>query len=202
MVALDGYRLALRQASLPAQPGSLSAVAPAASLGEIAKILSGDEEDPAEITLTGSHLFVRVGHTKFVTRLLEGEFIRYRQILPVDWQTRILVNVRQMMQAIERASTLAREGRNNLIRFSIDGSVLQIRSNSEIGNAQERVPIELEGKEIEIAFNARYLADVFKNIDDEEAYLCFTTNVSPCIIRPVDGDHFLYLVLPVRIFTQ
>lgn len=202
MVALDGFRLSLRQANLGADYGALSAVVPSASLGEIGKIMEAGGEEKARITLTDSHLFIHVGPTKFVTRLLEGEFIRYRQILPSDWQTRILVDVRQMAQAVDRASTLAREGRNNPIRFSIAGSQLQIRSNNEQGNNLEIVPVQLEGKEIEIAFNARYLTDVFKVLDAQEVYLCFTTNVSPCVIRPAEGEDFLYLVLPVRVYTQ
>jgi DNA polymerase-3 subunit beta len=202
MVALDGFRLSLRQTSLESDYSSMSAVVPSTSLGEIGKIMDAGGEEKARITLTDSHLFIHVGSTKFVTRLLEGEFIRYRQILPTDWQTRILVDVRQIAQAIDRASTLAREGRNNPIRFSIAGSQLQIRSNSEQGNNREIVPVQLEGKEIEIAFNARYLSDVFKILDAREVYLCFTTNVSPCVIRPAEGEDFLYLVLPVRVYTQ
>lgn len=199
-VALDGFRLAMRQLTLGDDYGGLSAVVPASALGEIGKILTGGD-DKVYLTLTDTHLLADMGSTRFVTRLLEGEFIKYTQILPGEWQTRAKVDCAAFGSAIDRAATLAREGRNNLIRLSMNQSGMTLYADSDFGKVEEVIPAEMEGKDLEIAFNARYIGDVLKNMNDETAYLCFNTNVSPCVIRPAEGDAFLFLVLPVRIYA-
>lgn len=200
LVALDGFRLAMCQCQMGEDYGSLSAVVPASSLGEIGKILTGGDAK-VQLTLTGTHLLADMGETRFVARLLEGEFIKYTQILPSEWQTRAKVECAAFAAAIDRASTLAREGRNNLIRLSMSQGNMTLYADSDYGKVEENIPVELEGKDLEIAFNARYMGDVLKNVSQEAMYLCFNTNVSPCVIRPVEGEGFLFLVLPVRIYA-
>ena len=95
---------------------------------------------------------------------------------------------------------MAQELENNLIKLNVQDDRLTITSNSEIGKIYEEIPIVLEGKNIEIAFNARYMLDVLKVTKDQEICLDFTSNVSPCIIRPIEGEAFCYLVLPVRLY--
>ena len=201
LVALDGFRLALRQTVLGEDYGSLSAVIPGASLQDIAKVLSSSEEEKMRLTLTATHLLADMGNTRFITRLLDSEYVKYSQILPSEWQTRVRVSTAEFAAALERASTLAREGRNNLVRFLLGSSEMTMKADSEMGQAVERINCQMEGEELEIAFNARYMNDVLKNLDEDEMYLCFNTNISPCVIRPVEGEDFLYLVLPVRIYA-
>jgi len=93
---------------------------------------------------------------------------------------------------------MAREGKNNLIRMNAANNMLKITSMSDLGDVLEELEITLEGDDIDIAFNARYISDVIKNVEDENCTLCMNTSVSPCVISPVDGDNYLYLVLPVR----
>ena len=105
-----------------------------------------------------------------------------------------------MQNAIDRASLMAREGKNNLIRMSFNKECLTITSNAELGDVLEEMDASLQGDPIEIAFNAKYITDVIRNITDSELCMKFNSNVSPCVVCPQDGDQYLYLILPVRVF--
>ena len=200
IIALDGFRLALRKQSFGQELPTLSAVVPGKALNEIARVLS-DTDAMASLIWGASHLMADIGGTRIVARLLEGEFIRYRQILPSDWQTRIAVSKNDMEAALDRASLMAREGKNNLVKLHIEEGTLLITSNAELGDVREEIPIEFEGRELDIAFNVRYITDTLRAIEDENIVLKFNTNVSPCVLCPTFGDAFIYLALPVRVFS-
>ncbi|MDD3919992.1 MAG: DNA polymerase III subunit beta, partial [Eubacteriales bacterium] len=129
-------------------------------------------------------------------------FIKYKQILPTDHATRVRINRMEMLDSLNRAMLLAREGNNNLVRLNIADEMIKITANNAKGKINEETSAEINGADIEIAFNARYFVDVLKVLDDEYLYMDMSNNVSPCVIRPIQGDAFYYLVLPVRIFTQ
>jgi DNA polymerase-3 subunit beta len=137
--------------------------------------------------------------TRIISRLLEGEFINYKQIIPKEYKSRVKVNTKNLLDSIERASLLAKEGKNNLVKFSIKDEKMTITSNAEIGKVFESVAIELEGDDIDIGFNSKYFLDALKVIDSEELFLEFTTSVSPCIVKPTDHSNYTYLILPVRL---
>lgn len=200
MVALDGFRLALCKGKLGKSYDPVQAVIPGKSLAEISKVLN-PEQNNVSITITNTHFLVDMGYTRIVSRLLEGKFINYKQILPNEFQSNIKIDRKMLLDSIDRASLMAREEKNNLVKFHIQDEKVIITSNSELGNVYEEVPVTLDGKELEIAFNAKYFSDVLKNTDDEYLMLYFNSSVSPCIIRPVEGDKFIYLILPVRIFN-
>ncbi|HOB20569.1 MAG TPA: DNA polymerase III subunit beta [Candidatus Atribacteria bacterium] len=200
MVCLDGYRLALRTGRTEMAYEGRSVVIPGRSLSEISKILDNEDKN-IRITISARNVLFDLGNTKVVTRVLDGEFINYRQIIPGDYKTRVKVDTSILSASIERASLIAREGKNNLIKLNIQDTHMVITSNSEAGQIYEEIPILLEGRDLEIAFNARYFLDILKVLDDQEICLDFTTNVSPCIVRPIDGDQYTYLLLPVRIYS-
>ena len=104
------------------------------------------------------------------------------------------------MEAVERASLMAREGRNNLVKLHFEEGHMSLFSNADMGEVHEDLTCSLNGKPLDIAFNAKYLTDAIRNIGEDEFVFCFNTNVSPSIIRPKDGKGYLYLVLPVRTF--
>lgn len=199
LVALDGFRLALRCTHHEQKLEPMQAVIPGKVLAELAKILS-DGDAPVSLHIGETHLSADMGQTRVVTRLLEGEFIRYQQILPTDWQTRIRVLREDLDHAIDRASLIAREGKNNLVKFHIEGHTLTLTSNAELGEVFEQMEILTEGKDLEIAFNVRYVSDILRVLEDEYITLRFNTNVSPCVICPPEGEKYTYLVLPVRVF--
>lgn len=200
MICLDGYRLALRRGKIEIAQKEKSVVIPGKSLAEIAKIIS-DENVDITIMVSDKHVLFDLGDTIIITRVLEGEYINYEQIIPSDHKLRVKVDSDILSASIERASLIAREGKNNLIKLNIKDQKMVITSNSEAGQIYEEIPILLEGTEMEIAFNARYFMDVLKVVDDQELCLDFTTNVSPCIVKPITGDKYTYLLLPVRTFN-
>lgn len=200
VVALDGFRLAMRRENIDGPDSDVSAVVGGKVLGDIAKILS-DSDEPVALCFSRSHVQMNVGATHIVARLLEGEFIRYRQILPQEWQIRVAVRSGELSSAIDRASLIAREGKSNLVCFKIDGDTLTVTSNSENGDMEEKIDVTTEGKDLSIAFNVRYITDVLKAISDDEVFMRFNSNVSPCVVCPTEGESYLYLVLPVRVFN-
>ena len=199
-VALDGFRLALRRYPIDTVAEHKEAVVPSKSFVEISRTLP-DDEAPVEVQFSATHLLIDMGYTRIISRLLDGDFIRYKSILPSDHATRVRVNRCELLESIDRAMLLAREGNNNLVRFSVSSDTVKISANSAVGRIDEEVPIHLNGDPIEIAFNARYFSDVLKVLDDEEVFLDMNNNVSPCVVRPVQGDEYYYLILPVRIFA-
>ena len=175
-------------------------MAPGKVLNELARILE-DGEQSVSLMWGTSHLLADMGSTRVVARLLEGEFIRYRQILPADWQTRVRASKRELEAAMDRASLMAREGKNNLVKLHMEDGMMLITSNAELGDVREEIQVETEGRDLDIAFNVRYISDTLRAIEDEQIVLRFNSNVSPCVICPAEGDRYLYLALPVRVFS-
>ena len=200
MVALDGYRLAVRIVPIEGADGDLSAVIPGRVLTELSKIVDGGEEDMATLRFGKTQLMVSAGRTVVYATLLEGEFINYRQIIPSAFKTTVRVLDReQLLLCIERASLMARESKTNLVKLSVSKDQIVITSNSELGDAYEEIQTESEGDELDIAFNVKYLSDVVRAVDSDEFLFCFNSGVSPCVVRPVEGSDYTYMVLPVRI---
>ena len=200
MVALDGYRLALRREAVEGVTGEQKVVVPAKSLLEISRILD-DSNDEIKVVFSKTHLLIDLEHTKITTRLLEGEFIKYKQILPENHSTCVRVNRQELLDSIDRVSLIAREGKSNLIKFSFSGETLAISANSEAGKSNEELTVSVMGSELEIAFNAKYVSDVLKALDDDEIFLEMNSSISPCVVKPVQGDRFYFLILPVRLFS-
>lgn len=199
-VALDGYRLAMVKADAICTSEKLSCIVPARSLSEISKLLNiNDEDETIDILVGQKHLLIDDGSVKILTVLLEGEFINYKQVIPASTTTTILVNKAQLEDGLERASLLARMDKNNLVKFDIKDKVLTLTSASNIGNVTENITISLEGKDLSIAFNARYLSDCMHTISDEFIKINFSSQIAPCTICSAENDKYLYLILPVRI---
>ncbi|KUO76312.1 MAG: DNA polymerase III subunit beta [Clostridia bacterium BRH_c25] len=196
MVALDGFRMAVKWSKI-INDNSFKAVIPGKTLSEIGKILS-ENESPINIYFSKNHIQFQVEDTIIISRLLEGEFINYKQIIPSEYKMKIKVPSSKMMEACDRAALFARDSSNNMIKFEINDDLMIIMSNSQNGDVHEELKIQKEGNDIEIAFNAKYFIDVLKVMDSEEINIEFTTNVSPSIIRPCDNTGYLYLVLPAR----
>lgn len=196
LVGIDGYRMAVRQETVISE-AERSCVIPARTLRELSRIL-GDSEENIKISLSGNMALFELDGTLVYTRLLEGDFIRYKNLLPKEYSTRVSVEREMLMGSLERASILAREGSNNVIRFEFAEGVLSITSNSEMGRIDEKLPVDSEGKDLRIAFNAKYVLDVLKNVDDSEVHMYFNTEISPCVVRKEGEGAYEYLILPVQ----
>ena len=174
-------------------------IVPARSLSEISKLLD-DSDDIVEIYVDSKYLKVNLGNTIVISRTLEGQFLNYKQIIASDYSTEVVINKKQLEESLERASLLSKVGQNNLVKFDIKEDNLLLTSNSEIGNIKENINISTSGKDIFIAFNARYFMEAFRTISDEFIKIKFNSSSNPCVIVPAeDGNEYLYLILPVRI---
>ena len=199
MVTVDGYRISYRKTTLSNENGEREVVVPGRTLNEISKILSTDEADEMSIYFEDKHILFDLGESKVVSNLLEGEFLKYEQIFSSDYETKIKVDRKEFLMSIERAALISREGKKNPIKIEIDGDNMIITSRAELGTALEEVAIELEGNNLSIAFNPRYLIEALKSIDDDEVSITFISSLTPCIIHPIEGDHYKYLILPIRL---
>ncbi len=202
VVSVDGFRLALRKANISKASEDFSAIIPGKYLNEIVKNLQ-ETEDLVEIGISKNQALFELPNCKIVTRLLDGEFLNYNNVIPKERETRIKVNKNALQSAIERAAifsiTAAEKEKKYPIKMSISLGLLTISCTSQVGDAKEEVVIETTGKELEIGFNPKYMLDVLKVIEEEEVYLDFGTNISPCIIKSTLEDKYTYMVLPVRL---
>jgi len=199
MVALDGFRMAIaKKAVQTGKTGKM--IVPARILSEITKILSDDDgSDTVSLVAEEKKIEILTEDTRVIVRLLEGDFIKYNDIIPSSYKTRVITGREDMLSSIERASLLAKEGKNNLIRLNITKDSIDISSRSEEGNVNEHIGADVQGDDLLIGFNSKYLVDVLKAVSDEEIAFELGTSVSSCLIKPVDGEDYTYLVLPVRI---
>ncbi len=199
-VALDGYRLALNKKPLEEKTEAKKIIIPSRGLGEIAKLLNEDDS-LAQIYIDENYVLINLSDTVITARLINGEFINYKQILPQDFVTNIVVDKKQFEDSLERASLPSKQEKNNLVKLEIKENMMSINGTSELSNIRENVSISLKGKDLIIAFNARFLADCLRVINTEFIRINFTSSVSPTIITPGETDESLYLVLPVRMIN-
>ncbi|QAT41731.1 DNA polymerase III subunit beta [Aminipila luticellarii] len=198
MIALDGFRMAVVKEDMKNSEEKKIIIA-SKILSEISKIISEVEDENVGIILDNKKAVVILEGTRIVLRLLEGEFIKYKDILPKECKTTVTLNKGDFLESIERASLFAKEGKNNLVKLSISGNDMTITSRSEEGNVKENVMISTDGEGLDIGFNSKYLIDVLKVIEEDEIKLELNTGVSPCLVKPIEGNQFVYLILPVRL---
>lgn len=202
MVAVDGYRLALRREKLLTQEGEgkLSFVVPGAALREVEKICA-DSDEPVTITQGDRHVTFQIGDTLLVARRLEGEFLNYRQTIPQNNAIVLEADSADLQRSIDRASLIINDKLKSPLRCKFDDGVLSITSKTAMGSAFDACPISGDGKGLEIGFNNRFLLDAVKAAPAQRVRLELNTATSPCLILPQEGeaDHFLYMVLPVRL---
>lgn len=197
LVALDGYRLAIRNEFLDTDI-NMEVVIPGKTLNEVSKILE-DVDDIVNITFTNNHILFNLEKTKIISRLLEGKFINYNSLLPQEHKLLVNINRQELQNAIERASLMAKDGNTNLIKLDLQQDNLIITSNSQLGKVREEISIKLQGEDIQIAFNSKYLLDVLKNVEADEVIMKMTSGISPCVIEEKNNENAKYLVLPVRL---
>ncbi|MBP3684807.1 MAG: DNA polymerase III subunit beta [Oscillospiraceae bacterium] len=199
-VAVDGFRLA-RRTFHPEEPTGreLSFVVPAAGLKEVEKILT-DTEDMAAFTLGTKHILFQTGNATLVCRLLEGDFLDWRRVVPSNCPVKLVANVGDLASSVERVGLIVSEKYKSPVRCTFSNQVLNMRTSTTIGAAEDRCAIAGDGKELEIGFNVRYLADALRVVPSEEVTLELTNGLSPIVLTPVDDKYdFAYMVLPVRI---
>lgn len=202
-VATDSHRLARRKTKLENLPSEIkSIVIPGKSLNELNKIL-GESNSTVTIAITNQQVLFKTEHVLFFSRLLEGNYPDTTRLIPAEFKTNITLKGKTLLQAIDRASLVAREDRNNVVRFeTLSGDIIKISSNSpEIGKVEEQLLVDsLEGDELTISFSAKYMMEALKAIDGQDVIIQFTGAMRPFILRSVIDDSILQLILPVRTY--
>lgn len=198
-VAVDGYRLALRR-YLPEESleRTLKFVAPAAALKEVEKIL-GDTDDPATFYPGSKHILFTIGDATLVCRILEGEFLDWRRVLPQNNPVKLVGNVSRLTDSIERVGLVISEKLKSPVRCKFGDNAAELRTVSTIGEAYDVCPIAGDGKDMEIGFNCKYLLDALRAVPDSECTLEMINGLSPIVLNPTEGNRYSYMVLPVRL---
>lgn len=199
LVATDTHRLAYSIAEILNSEGlQFSGIIPAKTLTEINRLLHDDDE-LLTISFSNTQVVFQFGSIYLLSRLIDGQFPNYKQVIPQTCETKIILSVRSFLEAVERASLLSHDKSGaNIIRINVKANDLRIDQTSELGKISEQIGIEMEGKDVTIAFNAKFLIDALKIIDSDQIIFELSGPFSPGVMRPVDNPNYLYLVLPVR----
>ena len=202
VVAVDGFRLALRSIYLQEKVNDFKAVIPGKTLNELNKILL-DSFDHVKIGIAKNQALFEMENCKVVTRTLDGEFLNYKSVIPTTWETRIRVNKNSLQDSFERislisASSIEKE-KKYPVKVTVDIGKITISCTNQTGDAKEEIFVSTEGKNLEAGFNPKYFLDSLKAIDDEEVYVEFGTSISPCLIKSVENNDYVYMILPIRL---
>ena len=194
--ALDGFRMACGYCDTQTGAGSMKIVCPARTLVEISRMLDG--EGKVKIYADKNRLSVALKDTVITSRLYVGEFVRKENIFPISFDTKVIVKKNELVESVERSAVLTRGDKNNLVLFDIKHGKIVVSANSDMGKIEETVVADLEGKELKIAMNGKYLLEALKALTEENVLLSFNTPVAPFTVDNVEDRRFEYLVLPVR----
>ena len=202
VVAVDGFRLALRSIFLNKQSNNFKAVIPGKTLNEVNKILL-DSFEPVKIGVSKNQALFEMDNCKIVTRILDGEFLNYKNVIPSNWETRIKVNKNNIQNSFGRislisSSTVEKE-KKYPVKVQVDIGKITISCTNQTGDAKEELYVSTEGKNLEAGFNPKYFLDSLKAIDDEEVYVEFGSSISPCLIKSTENNDYTYMILPIRL---
>ena len=197
VVSLDGHRISIRRIPLHDEVEDKKMIVPGKTLMEISKILSGEAENMVHIFYTSNHVLFEFDNTIVVSRLIEGEYFKIDQMLSSDYETKIKINKRELLDCIDRATLLVKEGDKKPIIMNVTDENMELKINSFIGSMNEDIDIQKSGKDILIGFNPRFFIDALRVIDEEEVTLYMVNPKAPCFIKD-DNETFIYLILPVN----
>ncbi|WP_458863106.1 DNA polymerase III subunit beta [Acidaminobacterium chupaoyuni] len=203
VVSVDGYRLALaREAVECSEKQTLNFVVPGETLKEINRILPESDDQMVAIYPERKHALFEIEDTLITTRLLEGEFLNYRNAIPEDNPIHLTIDVKNIIDCVERVSLIISERLKNPVRCCFEEESLKISCTTTLGRAYDECRISPCPEKIEIGFNNRYLLDALRACPEDQVLLELKSSLSPCVIRPLEGNKFLYLVLPVRLKAE
>ena len=197
VVSLDGHRISIRNIELKESYEHKKVVVPGKTLMEISKIIPGSVEDDVQIFITDNHIIFEFERTTVVSRLIEGEYFRIDQMLSTDYETKIVINKRELLDCIDRATLLIKEGDKKPIIMNVTDGNMELKINSFVGSMNEVIEIDKEGRDILIGFNPKFFIDALRVIDEERITLYMVNPKAPCFIRD-DNESFIYLILPVN----
>ena len=197
VVSLDGHRISIRNIELKNNYDHKKVVVPGKTLQEVSKILPGSVEDEVHIFLSENHIVFEFADTTVVSRLIEGQYFKIDQMLSSDYDTKVKINKKELLDCIDRATLLIKEGDKKPIIMNITDGNMELKINSFIGSMNEDIDIEKEGRDIMIGFNPKFFIDALRVIDEETVSLYMVNPKAPCFIKDDEGK-FIYLILPVN----
>ena len=197
VVSLDGHRISIRNIELKDNYDHKKVVVPGKTLQEISKILTGEADAEVNIYITQNHILFEFGQTLVVSRLIEGEYFKIDQMISSDYETKVRINKKVLLDCIDRATLLVKEGDKKPIIMNIQDTAMELKINSAIGSMNEEIDIEKEGKDILIGFNPKFFIDALRVIDNDEVTLYMVNPKAPCYIKD-EEESFIYLILPVN----
>ncbi len=201
VVAIDGFRLALKKYLLEKETNDFKAIVPGKVLNEIVSQLKDDDSE-ITIGINKNKAIFEIGKCIVVSRLIDGEFLNYSNIIPAEKETCVEVRTKELLEAFERVALFSRasieKDKKASIKMNINMDGIVLSCNSQTGDAKEEVLATISGKQLEIGFNPNYMIEALKCIDEEVIRLNFLSNITPVTINPVNGNEYIYIVLPVR----
>ena len=200
VVSLDGHRISIRKIALKNSYDNKKVVVPGKTLNEVSKILSGDMDKDVHIYFTERHILFEFDRTIVVSRLIEGEYFNINQMLSSDYETKVKINKKELLDCIDRATLLVKEGDKKPVIINISDTSMELKMNSTVGSMDEEIDITKEGKDLMIGFNPKFLIDSLRVIDDEEVDLYMVNPKAPCFIRNAE-ESYIYVILPVNFTT-
>ncbi|MCR5676347.1 MAG: DNA polymerase III subunit beta [Lachnospiraceae bacterium] len=200
VVGLDGHRISIRKIALAGSYAPKKVVIPGKTLSELSKILSDSTENKAEIYFTDKHVMFAFDDTLVVSRLIEGDYFNIDQMLSSDYETKMTISRKDLLESIDRATLLVKEGDKKPVILDIGDDVMELKINSTIGSLNESIEISKQGKNLMIGFNPKFLIDALRAIEDESVDIYFVNPKAPCFIRNKE-ESYTYLILPINFTT-
>lgn len=201
LIAVDGVRLAIRNERIEYSGENLSFVVPAKTLSEVVKLMNFNE-DPVEISVGKRHIIFDVYGYSVISRLLDGEFLNYKAAIPSTTKTVINVDTKSLIDSIDRTSLIITDKIKSPVKCIFGDNTIKISSITSLGTANDKLPAKIEGEECTIGFNNKYMLDALKVCDSDEVRIMLNGAVAPILIVPVQGDEFIFLILPVRLKNE
>lgn len=197
VVSLDGHRISIRKIELRSSYEPKKIVVPGKTLIEVSKILSGEVDSEVSLYFTKNHIVFEFDSTVVVSRLIDGEYFRIDQMLSNDYETKVKINKRELLNCIDRATLLVKEGDKKPVIINILDEVMELKIKSQLGTMDEEIMITKEGRDLLIGFNPKFLIDALRVIEEEEVDLYFMNAKAPCFIKD-EKESYIYLILPVN----
>jgi len=200
IVAIDGFRMAIRSEAVESESNT-SFVVPGKTQMEVLKLLTNDEEN-IEILVGQRHITFKINTYSVISRLIEGTFLDYQSTIPATEKTELVINTRKMIESVERMSLLNSDRIQSPVRCKFNENEIRLSCASAVGRANDVISVPIIGESLEIGFNNRYMLEALKNTDTDEVKLVLNGPVSPIVLKPVKGDSFLSIVVPVRLANE
>lgn len=201
IVSSDGHRISIRKMQLREVYEHKKVIVPGKTLNEVSKILPGGADSDLTVYFTAKHIVFEFDNTVVVSRLIEGEYFSIDRMLSGDYETKVKVNKRELLNCIDRATLLTREGDRKPIVINITDGRLELKIDSALGSMNEEIDIEKQGRDLMIGFNPKFLIDALRVIDDEEVDLYMVNPKAPCFIKN-EEESYIYLILPVSLVAN